>query len=176
MDVRVARMVHERPGMHRALLSSVLVLAACSTGGGSPECSDLAAALAACGLDETAALSLCESTDPEEVEAASTASCTELDDGGKADGLGLTDRTEGQWCLLSSQCADGLVCRPTLSFVNACLPPGLLGEHCWVSSHCADGLICHWIPLHEIPGLPPHPGRVCNPHSDEDHPHQLDGT
>lgn len=140
-----------------------------------PQCQQLAASLASCGADPSLA-TYCEQSDPEEIQATLESSCEQLQTGAKSDGFSLDGRTEGQWCVLSSQCVDGLVCRSALSFANQCLPPGQLGEHCWVSSHCADGLSCHWIAAHQIPGMPIHPGRVCNPHGADAHPHQLDGT
>lgn len=112
----------------------------------------------------------------DEIGELASLSCSDLAISGKADDWGGR-RAQGDWCVLSSQCVAGLVCRSELDFSNRCLPPGKLGEHCWVSSHCAEGLSCHWIFEHEIPGTPTHPGRVCNPHDDEiPHAHQLDGT
>lgn len=153
----------------------VLALAAILAGGcAQPNpCEQISARLAECGIDSRGAtlLAACEAGAEAEVSELAAVSCEELFaatasfvDEGKAD-----DGTGGL-CLLSSQCGQGLVCRPDMHFINRCMRPGQVGEHCWTSSQCANGMSCHWI-WHEVEPLA-HPGRVCNPHQSAEHVHQ----
>lgn len=141
-------------------------------GAASAACDDVAAYFAACGQAVPAAFGeQCARAGDGEREALLASECDELPllsagVEGKADG-----RAAGAGCVFTASCDHGLVCRPDMSFVNTCQPPGGLGEHCWLSSHCAEGLSCHWI-WHEIEPAS-HPGRVCDPHDDDrEHPHQ----
>ena len=161
----------------------MLLLVGCATAPDTAEekdaCDLLADRVTECGGKAGAGFAdRCRGSRAEEVDALQGASCSTLStvdtSAWEADVSGrssqaLSSAPKNSLCVFSWQCAKGLVCRPTMSFVNRCLDPGTLGEHCWTDGQCERGLSCHWI-WHDIAPAP-HPGRVCNPHSENPHPH-----